>query len=180
MRKIVVGKKSGFVAQNSPVIIYDHRKKIFYSHLGNSNGLFYFNLPKGVYYTNNSLGWLKEPLKDNLPQLPKREKFIPIPKQFKDLKIRIGRNPNKASISVYTNKILVDDKILSLPLPNIIFVLFHEIGHFYFHSEKSCDLYAARQMLKLGFNPSQCGTAIIGTLSEHAENRKQCLIEKLF
>ena len=180
MQKISVSKKTGFFTYGSPVVIYDHRSKPFYMHPANGGKFFSFNLPKGEYFTECNCEPMREPIPYALPTLPKRQKNIPIPARLKQMRVKIGRNPNKASVIVGVHSVLVDPAIFALPLPNIIFVLFHEIGHYYFKSEEFCDLFAARQMLRLGYNPTQCSTAIIGTLSERAEGRKNCLVQKLF
>ena len=46
-------------------------------------------------------------------------------------------------------------------------------------TEKYCDLYAVREMLKLGYNPSQIGRAQIFALSHHNTNRKNYLVKKI-
>mgnify|MGYP003346752442 FL=1 len=64
----------------------------------------------------------------------------------------------------------------------MVFVLFHENGHFfyggekhgtkaYFDNEHYCDCYAAKKMLERGFNPSQCLFAVEMCLSEEDSSR---------
>ena len=169
--------KTGFCSNNSPVLIFEKkRNKLFYYHDGNQNGRFFFNLPKGEYYTTNDIEKCGEPIPVNLPILPPPEKRLSLPKK---VKVSFLENPNKASILVDKHKIFVDHKIMKLPLPSIIFVLFHEIGHYYYKDEKKCDLFAVREMLKRGFNPSQCGMAIDRALSDKSIDRKLCIIEKM-
>jgi hypothetical protein len=57
--------------------------------------------------------------------------------------------------------------------------MFHELGHYFYSDEKKCDLFAAIQMMKRGFNPSQCGIAIDSALSAKSFDRKFCLINKM-
>lgn len=177
MQKFSVDKKTGFCSFNSPVLIFEQkRKRPFYFHKGNENGRFYFNLPKGNYFTENRIEKLNVPVPVQLPELPPFEKNKPLPKK---VKVNFLENPNKASILVDKHKMYVDPKILKLPLPAIHFVLFHEIGHYYYQDEKNCDLFAVREMLKMGFNPSQCGVAIDNALSDKSTDRKMCIIQKM-
>jgi hypothetical protein len=71
--------------------------------------------------------------------------------------------------------------------------MFHENGHCFYGGEKDknsqryedlefyCDAYACKNMLKRGFNPSQCLYAIELCLSENltARNRKDRIFEWL-
>ena len=177
MRQFRVLVKTGYCSKDSPVLIYEKkRKKLFYYHKGNENGRFFFNLPKGEYYTSNNIERCGEPIPVNLPKLPPPEKQKTLPKK---VNVSFLENPNKASILVDKHKIFVDPKIMKLPLPSIVFVLFHEIGHYYYKDEKKCDLFAVREMLKRGFNPSQCGIAIDEALSDKSLERKICIIDKM-
>ena len=178
MRNFSVKTKTGFICYDrKEILIYEaKRKRPFYFHGGNKNGNFYFNLPKGDYFTFNSIEKLKKPVFVSLPKLPKPEKNNNLPQK---VKVYFLENPNKASIITGLNKIQIDPKILNLSLPSIVFVLFHELGHYFYKDEKKCDLFAAVQMLKRGFNPSQCGIAIDSALSDSSFDRKQCLIDKM-
>jgi hypothetical protein len=177
MQAFVVDKKTGFCSHNSPVLIFEQkRKRVFYFHNGNPNGKFYFNLPKGKYFTENKIEKMSFPIPVELPILPAAEKNKQLPKK---VTVNFIENPYKASILVDQHKIFVDHKIMKLPLPSIFFVMFHEIGHYYYKDEKKCDLFAVREMLKRGFNPSQCGIAIDQALSEKSRDRKICIIEKM-
>jgi hypothetical protein len=178
MREFSVKSKTGFCCvDNKPVRIYESkRSKLFYLHSGNPKGNFYFNLPKGNYFTMNEIKPLKKPVFVSIPKLPKKEKKQSLPDS---IKVYYLENPNKASIITSINTIQVDPKILKLSLPSIVFVLFHELGHYFYKDEKKCDLFAAVQMLKRGFNPSQCGIAIDSSLSDLSFERKLCLINKM-
>ena len=181
MRKIRVLKKTGFKSQDSPIEILDaKREKLFYSHSGNKQGgYFFFNLPKGEYLSNNFLIALREPIPHALPTLPKPEKenFFP-----RSVKIKIQQNPNKASIWINSDSIKVDPEIFKRTLPEIVFILFHEAGHYLYKDESKCDQYAVREMLKRGYNPSQCYFAIHNALGQYESSleRKKCIHKKLF
>ena len=52
------------------------------------------------------------------------------------------------------------------------FVMFHELGHYYYKTESHCDLFASYHMLKQGFNPSQLYFSVNGCLSDNSIDRK--------
>lgn len=57
-----------------------------------------------------------------------------------------------------------------------LFVILHEHGHYLYSDELNCDLFAANEMLKMGFNPSQIVNASIVSLGDSSHFRKQGLI----
>lgn len=175
-----LNKKTGVRAETYPVLILDYkRKKVFYSHKGHEGKDFYFNLPKGKYIVKSKIVLLKNPIPCALPELPKPEKNLIFPKK---VKVRINVNKNKASIWTGLNEVLVDAEIFKKTLPEIVFILFHEAGHYLYYDEKKCDLFAVREMLKRGYNPSQCFFAIRDALGdfESSLERKKCIHSKLF
>jgi hypothetical protein len=174
MMEVVVANKSGFFCYGSPRIYL--RGELFYYHKGNEKGKFYFNLPKGIYQSEGEIYKLKKPIVKHLPKLPKREVFYKIPKK---VKVIITKNKNKCSIDLRKNTIYLDPEISKKGYSELTFVLFHEIGHYYYKTEEKCDLFAARKMLEMGFNPSQCGLSINNTLSDYSQERKKCLIKNL-
>lgn len=58
------------------------------------------------------------------------------------------------------------------------FIVLHEIGHFFYETEWKCDLFALRNYLKLGFNPSNAFLALKNILSHSKENIER--IETLY
>ena len=131
-----------------------------------------FNLPKGNYETENRL--IKtEPIIYKTPELPTPERNIKAPD---DLKIIVSTNPNKCSVAKQKGLIILDPSLLKEPKPFLHFILFHEVGHYDYETEWKCDVFAAKKMLELGYNPSQCLYAQYVSLSEKQNDRK----EKLF
>ena len=153
--------KSGFKAGSGRVSIYD-RNGLFYEH-GNGDP-FTFNLPPGEFFVaEGDILPLKSPKNYRLPKLDK-----PIQKGVIPAEIRVfySKNPHKASI--YPNKgiIIFDDSFLDRTTPEQAFIYWHEIGHFLYKDEKSCDKYALKTMLDLGYNPSQVSRACLNTLTQ--------------
>lgn len=152
-------KKYGFLCYENRIRIYDAKGRIFYYY--NAKKLPHkFNLPKGTYFTKNKLKKI-EPIKYKII-LPKKT-YHPMPDK---LKIIYAKNPNVASVRLSDGLIIFDNEFRDIPLPFKVFIFLHEIGHFYYPSDKSektemlCDYFAKNYMLNIGFNPSQINASI--------------------
>jgi len=148
-----------------PITIFDAKGRVFYNKVKsrNSGGIIYFNLPPGRYSTDNELQILPRPIKYKCPKLPKPERILNIP----ELKIVVEPNPRKCSIYFATGLIKIDPEYAARPLPQLMHILFHEIGHFLYKTEYKCDLFSCNNMLKYGFNPSQCLKVMLHNLSSN-------------
>lgn len=183
MQRLKVLKKTGFKAKNR-VVIFDHTGRLFYQ-FTNVNGDVYFNLPKGIYFSRYPIFELPKPLAykreiDNLNRIlakKQRNGKVKLPP------IRVGKNPNKASIFRYPNPandfILIDNYIAELPRVQKIPILFHELGHYLYADEHLCDAWGARELLRRGWNPSQVVISYHLSLSGCSHERKNKLKEKL-
>lgn len=141
-----------------------------------------FNLPKGKYHCE---GHVKE-----IP-FSRKETYFPEFKpllELKPLKVTFVDNyPNKCSVWLDTGKVICDEVFSKLPSFVLTYILFHEIGHFYFRgngklSEIQCDTFAREKMLERGFNPSQIDLAAQITLSSSSDisqARKQISFNQL-
>jgi hypothetical protein len=81
-----------------------------------------------------------------------------------------------------TGKIEVTTYFLSWPYAIQLFIMLHEIGHFFYKTEKYCDLYAAKIFIDiLGFNPSTAYYSLSKILSRSPESdeRLKTLYENL-
>jgi hypothetical protein len=121
-----------------------------------------FNLPKGNYITDNNLQVLSSPVKYSVPSLPSPEKNIQPPA---DIEIVWMDNPNKCSILLNTGLIVCSPYIKSKSRAEQMFIIYHELGHYLYSTEKYCDLYATKRMIEEGFNPSQCVFSVNGCLT---------------
>ncbi len=162
---------------NDPIIeILDNSGNRFY-YLENLNyERVTFNLPTGLYYTDCDLTALKKPLKYVTPKLPIREKHIRV---HKNIKTYDKENPNKASINVSKGFIIIDPEYISGNIPREVFIKFHEHGHYYYKTEWKCDVFSASEMLKRGYNPSQCYYSSAFCLSDNQNERKDILLNFL-
>ena len=129
--------------------------------------------------TENNIQKLDRPVEFKLPPLPKKNHN---PKTLPDLKVFFGENPNKCSVFIEKGIILFDNSFKEYPPFVLQFILYHEIGHFYYRgeglkSENNCDVFASHYMLKRGFNPSQIKIAQGITLNSGL--RKKHLVNNL-
>ncbi len=173
MREIFISRKGTFLCNEKVINIKDEKGKDFYFFMPKKFP-FTFNMPRGKYYTNNKLTRVSFYDPANSINLPPKQKNKIIPKKIQELRFSIIRNPSKASIAVDKHFVMIDPQMIKKTLPEILFILFHEFGHYYYFDEEKCDAYAKKQMLRLGYNPSQISAAINNTLSN-----KQCERKKL-
>jgi len=179
MERIVTDQKTGFADVSNgrkPITIYDFRGNLFYTTLGLDKEIKKFNLPAGEYFTDNKLQILPRPLKVKIPKLPKPERKNLSPENFD---VYFSDNPNKCTIDWRNKSITYDNEFYNAELADCFFILYHEFGHKLYSTEKYADLYAARQMLLKGYNPSQIGIAILNSLSDRQYERKKFIIDYL-
>lgn len=193
---ISVKEKTGFRVINPmiPIIIYDERAVPFYDTSRLERPVYAFNLPVGNYtVVSGRFDSKREPENFDLYPMPApmRDKGLD-PTKFD---IEWGECPYKCTIDWKKRKIIYDESLFFLPLPQLIYIFWHECGHRYYgvpHKEKPwppeyaakyqyaeacCDRYAANKMIEAGFNPSQIGEGIIGSLDN--DMRKEILIDTL-
>lgn len=170
-----INKITGFRAFGSPVVIFKEGREFYY--LEPEDRECTFNLPAGRYWTENILDKLEKPLEYICPPVPKPEKRIL--KNLPSYEIRTGDNPNKASVRIGTGDIFLDSEFVQKPEPFLTFVLFHELSHNKYFTEWKCDVNAANEMLKRGFNPSQCFYGNYYCLSNRQAERKDILFDWL-
>jgi len=178
MNPLIISKKTGFVnvTPSIPVIIRDFRGMLFYSTVG-LKIVKCFNLPAGNYFVESGkFEPLKSPVSFPVPELPKPERKYKMPS---DYAILFGDNPNKCTIKWGEKVIIFDNDLKQKTLPELFFILYHEFGHHLYFTEKYADLFAARYMLKKGYNPSQIGKAPITSLSHYQFLRKKFIVKKM-
>ncbi len=178
MNNLTLEHKTGFLS-TMPFDIYDNNGQLFYSskftdHIGNGETL-KFNLPAGDYKYNGNFIKLANPVKVvNIP-LPPKERHI-TPKRYE---IIFADNPNKCSIYYDEGVIIFDNSFKNKPMYVKYVIYFHELGHHWYQTEEKADLFAAKKLLELGFNPSQIGRAFLDSLSLKSYDRMEKMINKL-
>jgi len=153
---------------------------MFYMHPNDRKSIL-FNLPMGVFYTENNL--LKQ--KEFQPY----EKFRGWNLKFnpKEFTTVLKPNKNKATINTFFKTITVDPSIPKYNYaPLLDFVIGHELGHLevggnkyddnknlIFDAEKACDEISRNYMLSHGWNPSQIKLA--AELLLRSGDRRECI-----
>ena len=64
------------------------------------------------------------------------------------------------------------------PFPVRLFILLHEIGHFYYSDETNCDLFAAKTFVKMGYNNSTAYYSLSKVLHPSEKNNER--LKQLF
>ena len=170
MKVIILTRPQKLKSKERFVEIYDANKELFYSHTPKNK---VFNLPAGVFYSNNNLKIAGAPLLFKAMKLPRADNYCKIAKG--DFIATFGNNPNKATIFLDEGKIFIDRKYYeSLDTTGKTFVMQHELGHRHFKSETAADAYAFNKLLEMGFNPSQIVKYIDNNLSNTAANQIRC------
>jgi len=168
MRDLILEEKTGF-ASTMPFEIFDINGQLFYSdkftEIISRGEKLEFNLPLGVYKYNGNFVRLVNPIKVVNISLPLKERHL----AHKRYEIIFGDNPNKCTIFYDEGIILFDNSFKNKPLYVKYVIYFHELGHHWYKSEEKADLYAAKKLLELGFNPSQIGMAMLNSLNPGKE-----------
>ncbi len=160
----------------SPVFIEDARGVVFYDTTPLGVRPYYrFNVPD-FPPLNVIQGELKQAPKMTykINKMPPRERSGNLPQKFNYL---FGHNPlNKVSVYKDNDIIIWDapkfkDK-RNVPMYILVFILYHEAGHYYYETEELADLYAINSMLERGYNPTQIFSAILLALSPKQKARK--------
>lgn len=145
-----------------------------------ANENFYINLPFPARYQFAGYGFEIGAQKD-LVILPKTF-GLPAPERKRIYRVDSITldNASKSPARIYTtlNKIVVSPKFYSYSVEVRLFILLHELGHFFYETEWKCDQYAAYHFLyTFNCNPSQGFESLAGVLhtekpdgSEHEVN----------
>jgi len=167
--KIIITKKTGYTTDAENVAIYNDDFSPFYVK-ARVSGKLEFNLPAGAYFCEQQLTELKKPIDYKTPALPKPERKVNIPES---IQIIFRHNPNKCSIFLNLGLIIADPSVNIKSRAEKMFIIYHELGHYMYKTEKYCDMYATKRLIEDGFNPSQCVFSVNGCLSEQSKERKE-------
>lgn len=159
--------KTGFFAYNF-VLITDVLGTVVYMREGKKPGeKIQFNLPAGEYVARTQFFQDVKPRMIKIKPVRKRERTdLKLPEK---VTYYFNENPNKATIELLSGKITLDNSFKNAPEAVKKFVLYHEVGHFFYRTEEFCDEYAAERMLNEGYNPSQIHAAAHAALSQGNE-----------
>lgn len=165
--------KSGFFAIDR-VNIWKNGKP-FYQY--KKEGKIKFNLPAGSYFSYGEITPLDQPVKYSFNKKRKREKaHLDAPEK---VTVIFDNNPNKASIYLGEGIVILDNRFRNADECLLRYILYHEIGHYFYQTEHYCDEYAQERMLNEGWNKSQILKASALSLGfDNARNGK-CVVNIL-
>lgn len=155
-------KNKSYYSSDSPIIIKcANTGRIVYFKPNIKGVTCYFNIPfTGMVYTKNKINECgKKKFSKLTPEIvlkkyPK-EQLIKVPD--KAPKIFYADNINKGTIYPFMHKIKIDKELKEkAPFAAVKFIVFHELGHYFYKTEKYCDLFACACLYKLGYNTHDC------------------------
>jgi len=169
-----IDKKTGFICKNKVSVYLIHKDKQIPFYFFESDGYFKFNLPKGKYIISSEF------IQKTSPVFHELKKYKVEKNKFKGIfpKIIIKDYEGKAGIDINKNIMLISPYLLKKPIYTLMFILLHEMGHYYFFSEHKCDNFAKNKMLEMGFNPSQIAKGINEALSSKNALRKIQIVKQ--
>jgi hypothetical protein len=160
------------------VIIYDKKGKEITRREGFSNpSFFYVKFPATLDFWNFSargaeiISFQIAPIEYPKIKLPSYDK-IPVLTEIKN-KTYVPDWHSPASINCKTGQMIYNSKFKSYSIAKQLFIVAHEKGHFYYNTEKFCDLFATVSILKLGFGLSQCLEVLRNTLNEGVQKKER-------
>lgn len=131
-----------------PVTIRDTEGKPVFSSLETNKRV--INCPPGKWSINGDFAGFANPVK-----YARKELKDPVRSDYKEITLKLGSNPFKATINTKTGVILLDYSFYcKLNQCQKDFVILHEMGHFFYDGEKECDSFAFNKLLEYGYNPS--------------------------
>ncbi len=174
--------KVSYVCSDENINVFSSSGRVIYTHPNRRKRSVIFNLPNGIFNTKNNILYVKKK-KNFVPSFQMLFKEYPAQWNWALPKIGeltnnfvISNNPNKASIYPGLHKIIADKKLFeNLPRPCVKFILFHELGHYFYKEESYCDLFAVVCMLQNGFNYYDCMLTQTKYLNRSAETVKRTL-----
>lgn len=190
MTIILCSKPCSFFSEDKEIKILDEDRQPFYFHTNTAREIT-FNLPVGKYFTRNKITLLDTFKPYNNYKTPNFD--------LTGYKIIIGNNPHKATITPAKRQILVDSSINKIKYkPAKKFLIGHEIFHLHcggnkyalydaqgkgigtpiYDAERECDDCSEKNMLNIGYNPTQIKLA--KNLILDSFERKICNYENNF
>jgi hypothetical protein len=159
-----------------PVTVYNAvTGDFFYKSPKGSKGV--FSVPAGSWIFDKECSEVA--FRRKLPKMPKPERNIKRPDRWTVIK---APNPAKCTINLERGRILFDSDLWnSLNHLQRLFILLHEFGHYFYKTEHFCDLYAKKELLKMGYNRSQIAAVDFDILSNSRSSfaRKKYTFDKI-
>ena len=162
------------------IITDEHHREIYKRHIKNEivGTLQSLNLPRyGEYYTNVKIFDILPLIKNNInfqlyePERNGRYKPFEIVKNFDDSQMK----GSPARIFTEVGRIELGKKFYQYTPQIRLFILLHELGHFFYKTEHKTDLFALYYYLLMGYNKSQALYALTKVLHPNQNNKQRIL-----
>ena len=124
----------------------------------------------GVYFSNLPFKLLKlgpVEIPTRLPELPPAQRD-----RWKETVFAYNPELSGTPVRIFTETGLVEygSAFLTYPPPIRMFLLLHEVGHYFYLDESACDLWAMVNYLRMGYNRSMAYYALSHVLSRSNDN----------
>jgi hypothetical protein len=181
MKKICINEPSTLLMRKNRNVrcatIYNNKGKVIYKRFFNGHAdNFSLNVPTvGTYYFGQELQ-----VRDRLHLVPNKVKFsLPEPERnkFKPFKIEFNEKLNGTPARIFTDAgvIEIGANYYKYAPPTRLFILLHELGHYFYKTEWKTDTFALYYYLKLGYNKSQAFYSLSKVLHPSEGNMKRIL-----
>lgn len=133
-----------------------------------------FSLPAGSYVVSGGT-LIARKLKRKGPRVNMSKLRFPLPRKVELVFTSTPPRPGPACIDLPNGVVYCQPWLKHLPAYCLTFVLLHEIAHYFHTTEEACDKFAAEEMYRRGWNPSQVELASRMTLM--GSDRHACNVE---
>lgn len=167
-----------FGANPNAIRIIRNGKVYFIRHLGGKYSEVKVNITHPGNYTVQAFKGTITALKKGaleiapFPDVPPKERDLEKPYRIVTNKSLTG---TPARIFPHSGIIEVSTSWHKMIAPIRLFILLHEVGHFFYKTEWKCDQFAAHHFLKMGYNPSTAFYAISKILHKSPGNDTRVL-----
>lgn len=181
MTKFYCSKKSTITVtfENPPIrvdVFNDNGKLYYFRELGGNFKTIKFNICHKGHYTISEDCVINEITDINIIPV---NVVLPPPDRNREKEVSIVFNKNMTStparINTKTGVIEIGKRFKLFPFPIRLFILCHEVGHFFYSKEENADLYACKIYVDNGYNKSNALYSLTKVLSVNIQNEKRIL-----
>ena len=170
-----------FLVYSFDIELKNEAGKVYYiRHLTEGYNEIKININRtGNYTANFNATATKQPLQiiNAVDTLPEKERDLKTELNF------IGKNLDRTPARIYANFGVIEydkKKFASYPIPFKVFILLHEIGHFFYTTEWKCDIFALYHFTRLGYNASNAFYCLSTILNDPNNTEQHDRIKNLF
>lgn len=176
MQKISIKKPSTLrinIKGNRTKILDKNKREIYNRVFKNDVNNFEVNLPRAGEYFLEDNCTINE-IFDLIKKEPNFELPTPERQRYKPFKIVKNKHLKNTPARIYTNMGIIEtgSKFQTYPPQTRLFILLHELGHFFYKTEWKTDLFALYYYQKLGYNSSQAFYSLSRVLNPNSPQNK--------